>query len=220
MQLSYEDKILIKQLRLEKGWGRKRLLKEFPNKKWKLTAVGNCIRKIDKTGSIDRTKGSGRPRSQRESKNIQIVEELILSQEEEHSHFSPRVIERNTGISRSHVRRIVKEDLSLKVYKRLKVQKLNEKNVEQRIKRTKRLLSRFPNKSDIRKIWFSDEKKFTVVPPVNTQNDRVYSNQVNKRSVPTNHSLIEKSNFSPSVMISAFVSKRGKAPIFFCGEWS
>ena len=60
-------------------------------------------------------------------RNIQRVSELICSQEDNpHSHKSPREIERETGISRGTVQRIVKKDLQLRTYKRVIGQVINE----------------------------------------------------------------------------------------------
>ena len=131
---------MIQQLRKEKGWGRKRLMTEFPNKKWKKSSLGRLLKKIDETGGTDRKSGSGRPRTTRIDKNIEIIEDLVLSQEEASTHDSSRTIERNTGISRSSVRRIIKEDLKLDVFKRMKVQKSSSVNKERRELRARRLL--------------------------------------------------------------------------------
>ena len=61
--------------------------------------------------------GSGRPKSARTRQNIQRVIELICSQDDPHSHKTPWKIERETDISRTTVRRIVKQDLQLKTHK-------------------------------------------------------------------------------------------------------
>jgi len=37
--LSEEDRVLIKMLRVEKGYGAKRLMAEFPRRNWSLDAV-------------------------------------------------------------------------------------------------------------------------------------------------------------------------------------
>ena len=58
-----------------------------------------------------------------------------------------------------------------------------------------------------------DEKKITVNPPINTQNDLVYSCHGMKRCVSP-----DRSTFSPGVMVSGFVSKLGKAQIVFVDE--
>ena len=55
------------------------------------------------------------------------MEELICSQEDAPgTHKSPREIEHITGIARSSVQRIVKNDLAYKSHKRLVGQKLND----------------------------------------------------------------------------------------------
>jgi len=39
MDFSEEDKVLIKVLRQEKGYGAKKFIKEFPNKNWSLSSL-------------------------------------------------------------------------------------------------------------------------------------------------------------------------------------
>ena len=47
MAFTKEDKVLIKVLRQEKGFGAKRLLKEFPNKNWSVNSLNKLLQKID-----------------------------------------------------------------------------------------------------------------------------------------------------------------------------
>ena len=107
-QMSNEDRMLIKQLRIQchrsgKPWGVKRLQNEFPWKNWKTGSLEDLLRKIDRTGDCKRQPGSGRPKTVRTEENQQRVEELILSQEDHpHSHSSPREIERSTGMCSTH----------------------------------------------------------------------------------------------------------------------
>ena len=99
------------------------MMQEFPSRKWKRSTLNDLIRKIDVTGTAERAQGSGRPRCMRTQGNIQIVEEMICSQEGQPGlSKSPREIARETGISRSSVRRIVKKDLHLKTFRRREVQ--------------------------------------------------------------------------------------------------
>jgi len=51
---SEEDRILIKNLYELKGYGAKRLIKEFPTKGWKLRALNKLLRKLKDTGMTDR----------------------------------------------------------------------------------------------------------------------------------------------------------------------
>jgi len=45
--LSKEDRALIKMLRVEKGYGAKRLMAEFPRRNWSLAAVKRLLQKTD-----------------------------------------------------------------------------------------------------------------------------------------------------------------------------
>ena len=99
MPFSSEDKGVIKRYRVDKHYSARKLLKEFPDKGWTLGGLHRLIKKIDDTGSIERRVGSGRPKTSRTEENIQIVEELILSQEDQpQTHKSFMEIERDTGI--------------------------------------------------------------------------------------------------------------------------
>ena len=81
MRLTYDDKASIKLIHQQKGWGAKRICKEFPNKNWAVRSVKDLLLKIDKTNSISRKVGSGRKRTARTTQNIECVAELICSQE-------------------------------------------------------------------------------------------------------------------------------------------
>ena len=121
--LTAEDRCLIRCLRVEKGWNAFQMMREFPSRKWKKSTLNDLIRKIDITRAADRAQGSGRTRSVRTRGNIQVVEEMICSQEgHPGTSKSPQEIARETGISRSSIRRIVKKDLHLKIFRGREVQ--------------------------------------------------------------------------------------------------
>ena len=76
--------------------------------------------RYEKTGSVERKTGPGRPRPTRTEENEGTVEELIMSQEgEPQSHLSPRQIKKSEGTSRSSVVRIVR-DKSIANFRRSK----------------------------------------------------------------------------------------------------
>ena len=201
---------------MEKHWGARKMKNEFPGKQWKLSSLSKFIKRIDTFGSIIRQPGSGRQRTVRTLGNILNVQHLILNQEnEDGERKSPRKIAMETGISRSTVRRIIKRDLHLKVYKRIQVQQLNEANKDKRLLCCTRLLQRFPSDRSVKRIWFTDEKIFTVSPPLNKQNDRVYSPAAKKSEVPPQQILFQRSHFSKSLMVSVAISKMGKSHIVF-----
>jgi transposase len=215
-KLTKDDRCLIWNLRTEKHWSSRRIIKEFPNKFWSRATVDRLLKKIDSGGTTERKHGSGRPKSARTPANIELVSELICSQENRpHMHKSPREIERETGISRSSVRRIAKRDLSLTTYKRVVAQKLNENCKIKRLQRCQQLLQRFPNERSVRGIWFTDEKMFTVATPINSQNDRFYSRSSRKSECAAKNLIREREHFSPSVMVSVGVSRMGKTSVVF-----
>jgi len=60
---------------------------------WKRRAVDYLIKKIDLDGTTARKPGSGHPKSARTTESVEIVSELICSQEDTtHSDLSPREI--------------------------------------------------------------------------------------------------------------------------------
>ena len=65
-----------------------------------VSSINDLLRKIDKTGSVERKVGSGRPRSIRTQRNISRV--FICSQDDNPGiSKSPREIQKVTGISRA-----------------------------------------------------------------------------------------------------------------------
>ena len=187
--LTAEDHLLIKVLRTEKGWTVDRMISEFPLRQWKRRALYNLVKKIDSTGSVERLPGSGRPRSARTDSNVQLVSDFICSQEgQAGTSKSPREIARETGLSRSSVVRIAKNDLQLKVFRRREVQSLTAADRLKRLNACKRLKKRM-TQNKISRTWFSDEKIFTVKTPSKSQNDRVYANVKAKRDVPPSRLL-------------------------------
>ena len=83
------------------------------------------IQKYKETGTMERKTGSGRPITVCTEENMDLVEELICSQEEPHTHLAPRKISEQTGISRTSIRRMVKRR-KIKQFKRLKTPLMSE----------------------------------------------------------------------------------------------
>jgi inhibitor of nuclear factor kappa-B kinase subunit alpha len=216
MALSKEDRILIKELRLARGYNSLRLIKEFPNKHWHRRTLNRLIKRIDTTGAAERKKNPGRPREIRTVDNISAVEGLILSQEgAPGTHRSTKQIARETGISVTSVKRIVHSDLNLKCFKKKRAQQLTEANKLTRLTRSKHLLNKYPE-TLVNFIWFTDEKLFTVAAPVNQQNDRLYApRETKKKQLPAERLLKTRSTFSQSVMVSVGVSVLGCTALVF-----
>jgi len=82
MPFTNEDYSSIKLLCQEKGWGPKRICKEFYNKKREDSSVRDLLHKTDTTNSISLKASSGRPRTVRTEQNIERVAALICTQED------------------------------------------------------------------------------------------------------------------------------------------
>jgi len=86
---SDEKKILIKSLHLSKGYNASRLLVEFPDKGWTKRSINRLFQKLRETGTVDRHVDSGKPHSARTEENIDLVDDLIVSQEDKPGFISP-----------------------------------------------------------------------------------------------------------------------------------
>jgi transposase len=216
MVFTSDDRIIIKTLRIEKGYGARRLLKEFPTRPWSLTSVSRLLEKIDATGSASRKAGSGRPSSACTNDNAAIVADLVLSQDDApRTHRTIREIARETSIHRSSVHRIIHKQLSLKCFRKKRAQELTDANKLTRLTRATQLLKQYP-KHMVPFIFFTDEKLFTVASPVNMQNNRLYApSTTKKRDLAAERCLCTRSNFSKSVMVSVAVSELGSTDLIF-----
>ena len=97
--LTKEDKTLIKNVWESKKYGLKRLIKEFPNKKWSKCSVEDFQKRLRTTGSIERAPGSGRPRTTRTAENVDGVGDLAQSQQNQpQTHRSTRQISRELRV--------------------------------------------------------------------------------------------------------------------------
>lgn len=219
MVFTYEDKIIIKYLRTNYGHGAMRIVNDHPEFNWNINGMKTLLKNIDDRGDIERKEGSGRPRSARIEKNIEEVEEMILSQEEEPgTHSTPAEIALHLGIGVSSVYRIIDKDLDLRPLKKQKVQKLSDGDIEKRMTRSKRLLAKYTRKV-LETAFFSDEKIFKVKQLYNSKNDVVYASKKQKKSEISEERLIrEQEGFPAKVMVSVAISKAGKSSIIFVEE--
>ena len=115
--LTSDDKSLIHALRLEKGWGSLRMIREFPQRQWKRSTLNDLIKKIDETGDSNRKQGSGQPRSVRTADNVAKIEELKANREQANL--------REKLNMKLVYQRIAKFDLQLKAFRRREVQLLS-----------------------------------------------------------------------------------------------
>ena len=117
MPFTDEDQHFIIIFRKEKRYSSRKFICEFPNKNWSRHDLDHL--KIDESDSTARKSGSGRRWTASHDDNIDAVADLVQSQEDRpQTHRSVRQISRETGIRRSYVHNIIKQDLRLNVWKR------------------------------------------------------------------------------------------------------
>ena len=219
MPFSNEDRIIIKHYRQTYNWGSVKILRNIgEGKNWTRRGIDFLLKKIDDTGTQERRKGSGRPQSARTDENKDEVEELIMSQEnpetgEWERHESPRMIAQRLGVSKNTIYRIIKTDLDLTMFHRVKGQSLTEVDHEKRVVRSKRML-RYFTRDNLEKTFFSDESVFTVEGRYNAHNDVFYARERKKEDIDEARIHHGKSQFPKSIMISAAVSKLGKTSLY------
>lgn len=202
----------------EQGMRPKSIIAAYPTKAWKLRSVENICRRVRERGSaILRKAGSGRPKSARCREKINQVAELICSQEgRPGSSKSTREVARAVGISAASVRRIAKRDLSLVCFKRTQAQVITEGTMQKRLRRCKALLKRLTLQK-AKRVFFTDEKVFYLSPPINTQNNRVWSTG-KKEEIKSERLLVQRAKFSARVMVSAGICYKGKGRLHFVPE--
>jgi len=79
-----------------KGYTATRLTDEFPNKSWTKHGANKLLKKLRDTGTVDRWRGSGRPRTE---ENVETVNDLVSSQQDKpQTHRTVRDISWETSI--------------------------------------------------------------------------------------------------------------------------
>ena len=214
-----EDKIIMKHYRQNYGWGSRKIFSRIGNgKPWTRIGIQHLIEKIDKTGSHQRIKGSGRTRSARSKENITEVEGMILSQEDTEAgdwnkHELPRKVALKLRVSKDSVFRMIHLDLKLEMFHRGKAQNLTEKDHHKRMTRAKRML-RYFTREKLQKTFFRDESIFTVEGRYNAHNDVFYAREKRKGEVDEERLHHGKSSFPQSVMVSVGISNFGKTSLY------
>ena len=108
---SKEDKIIIKNEYEEKEWSAYKIWKDHSLKNCTYTSVKGVLKRFKDSGTINRKKGSGWPRSVTTEENTYLTEEGICPQEEApHTHLGPRKIAEQTGISRLSIRTMIRKE--------------------------------------------------------------------------------------------------------------
>ncbi len=171
-----------------------------------LRTIERWCKRIRDTGCIDLSRSSGRPRTIRTKATIR----KINHRKERRKFVSSRKLARELGISRTSVRRVLKNDLKLQAYKIQNEPLLTDEHKEKRIKFANWIRTNF-RKEDTMKILFSDEKMFDIDGVYNSQNDRIWA--VNRSEADIKGGIRQKRKFPQKVMVWLGVCSKGVSPL-------
>lgn len=155
--------------------------------------------------SVKSEKKLGRKRSVRVSRNIRKVRSAIS----QNPARSASKLAKDMGIARSSMRRILKDDLHMKAYKKQRIHGLTEAQKKARVVRCKNLLAWHAGDE----IIFSDEKMFVLQDTHNQQNDRVYGTAL--KNIPCDKLAVQRFQNHSAVMVWGAICPRGKLPLLF-----
>ena len=179
-----------------------------------MRSVNEAINRLERTGSIYRKKGSGRPYSATGDENVndEMMEMMESQENAPGTHHSQRECANLLDISQTSVRRVAKRK-GLNNFKRVTTPQLEEGAVQRRLGRSRDLRKRFPTWK-VKQLVFQDEKDFPIQVPVNRQNNRVYG-KGKKSEISSSRLYHRKNKFSKKLMVSACVSWNGTTKPFF-----
>jgi inhibitor of nuclear factor kappa-B kinase subunit alpha len=171
-----------------------------------LQTIERWCKSIRDTGCINLSRSPGRPKTIRTKAAIRKIKSRV----ERRKSVSSRKIARELGISRTSVRRILKNDLELQAYKIQKEPLLTDEHKEKRMKFANWIRTNF-RKEGTMNILFSDEKMFDIDGVYNSQNDRIWA--ANRSEADIKGGIRQKRKFPQKVMVWLGVCSKGVSPL-------
>lgn len=170
--------------------------------------VGRTIKRFEETGSIKKRYGGGRRSTSTGRANVANVRKRMARNSER----SAAQMARELNVSDRSVRRILKDKLKLKPFKRFKSQELTTLQRSKRFERSK-VLIRMGRRGELPNLVFSDEKTFCIEQFVNKQNDR---NWLSGRASDHSDELrVTRRQGADQVMVWAAITENGRSPLIF-----
>lgn len=173
-----------------------------------LKFIQRTIKRFKELGTVDIQKKIGRKRSVRTENLISCVREKIRR----NCRRSARKLAQEHNISRTSMRRVLKDDLRMTPYKKKRGHGLTIAQKQSRLARCKELLRRHAKSN----IVFSDEKLFLLQPSLNAQNDRMYA--VSIVDIPEDDLTVQRFQNVSRVMAWGAFSAGQKFPLVFIEE--
>ena len=189
----------------EKGEGPSEIFRHL-NGALCLRTVKRWCKMIREAGSIELPTSPGRSPIIRTKESFKKVKHRLNRKKK----VTSRKLAVELNISRTSVRRILKNELLLRPYKIIVELLLTDEHKEKRKKFSNWVRRRF-RKEDTMKILFSDEKLFDIDGIYNSQNDRIWA--VSRVEADKRAGVKQKQKFPEKVMIWLAVCSKGVSTI-------
>jgi transposase len=160
------------------------------------------IKSINNIGGINLKSPKGRPRVIRSTSLIQKVKQRLSNK----NGVSARLLSKKLKVSRTTIRRVIKEDLGLKSYVKRVAPKLTDQHKMKR-RSFGIWVRKNIRKSMTKKILFSDEKRFDIDGMYNRQNERIYA--ATREQADAKGGVYRKTKFPAGVMVWLAVCDQG-----------
>ena len=152
-----------------------------------------------------------RARSSQNCYNPQTGKILQRKDQKEHQEINPESA-KESNMSYGTMSTVLRKALKMSPCKHVKKHQLSAHVVDKRLQRCKILLFRIQD-GTLPNLVVSDEKKFDVEHHYNTQNDQVWS-----RNLDEGAHVLTRKQCPASVMVWAAVTESGRSPLFFVDQ--
>ena len=173
------------------------------------TTVHRWLDRFESSGSVGVKKKSGRPKTDRTKRLINLVRKRLESSIDRKS---LRTMEKDFNSTRDTIRRVLTKNLGKKCYLKINVQKLKED--QQQIRKTCCTWIRNNiNNEKLRRIMFSDQKIFTRNGYFNPKNDVIWADS--RYDANEAGGYHETEEFPVSVMVALGATWNGLTEAYF-----
>uniref|UniRef100_A0A914X0E5 Transposase n=1 Tax=Plectus sambesii TaxID=2011161 RepID=A0A914X0E5_9BILA len=173
-----------------------------------LRTIKRWCKMIAGTGSIQLSTPPGRPRTAHSWGNIQKVKSWLQRKR----HLSVQKLASELDISYGSIRRILKDDLLLRPYKKTIEPLLTDAHKDKRKNFFNWVRSNF-RKEDTMRILFSDEKMFDIDGMYNSQNDIVWAANRAEFDADESGGKKQRRKFPTKVMVWLGACSKGVTPL-------
>ncbi|XP_031638913.1 uncharacterized protein LOC116351025, partial [Contarinia nasturtii] len=189
----------------KKGLRQVDIFRKLQSENINLRFIQRTIKRYKEHETVDVKRKLGRKKSVRTKDLVKKVRDKIRRNNKR----SARILAREHNISRSSMRRVLKEDLGVKPFKKTRKHGLTIKNKQDRKQKCKELLRRRATSN----IVFFRRKVVSFAAKSHAQNDRVYAASI--KDIPEDDLVVERFQNVSSVMVWAAVFAGHKFPLVF-----